>query len=92
MAVTRPLLSHRVALGYDDPVGQVESVNGVTIRNLWHLVQVLRDTREEYVTFRFAEDHVETLVFPRKELEAARAEVMAENGIPRRGSPELMAV
>ncbi len=93
VAITTPLLPHRVARGYDDPVGQVvESVNGVPIRNLRHLVQVLRDAREEYVTFRFAEDVVETLVFPRKELEAATAEVMAENGIPRRATPELMAV
>jgi hypothetical protein len=84
VAVTTPLLAHRLARGYDDPVGQVvESVNGVPIRNLRHLVQELRDTREEYVTLRFAEDHAETLVFPQKDLEEATAEVMAENGIPR---------
>jgi S1-C subfamily serine protease len=93
VAVTTPLLPHRVARGYDDPVGQVvESVNGVAIRNLRHLVEVLRDAHDEYVTFRFAEDHAETLVFLREELEAATTEVMSENGIPRRGSPDVMAV
>ena len=93
VAVTTPLFPHRVARGYDDPIGQVvESVNGVAIRNLRHLVEVLRDARDEYVTFRFAEDRAETLVFRRKELEAATAEVMSENGIPRRGTPDLMAV
>jgi hypothetical protein len=50
------------------------------------------DTHEEYVTFRFAEDHVETLVFRRRDLEAATAEVMADNRIPRRGTPEVMAI
>ena len=47
---------------------------------------------EKSVAFRFAEDHVETLVFPRKELEVATAKVMAENGIPRRGTPDPTAV
>lgn len=70
----------------------VASVNGVPIRNLRHLVEVLRDARDEYVIFRFAEDGAETLVFRRKELEAATAEVMSENGIPRRGTPEVLAV
>ena len=93
VAVTTPLFPHRVARGYDDPIGQVvESVNGVAIRNLRHLVEVLRDARDEYVTFRFAEDRAETLVFRRKELEAATAEVMSENGIPRRGTPDVMGV
>ena len=93
VAVTTPLLPHPVARGYADPVGQVvESVNGLRIRNLRHLVEVLRDSRDEYVTFRFAEDQVETVVFRRGDLEAATADVMAENGIPRRGSPDAMAV
>jgi hypothetical protein len=67
-------------------------VNGYAVRNLRHLVEVLRNARDEYVTFRFAEDHAETLVFGRDELEAATAEVMSENGIPRRGTPDVMAV
>ena len=93
VAVTTPLFPHRVVRGYGDPIGQVvESVNGVAIRNLRHLVEVFRDNRDEYVTFRFAEDRSETLVFRREELEAATAEVMSENGIPRRGTPEMMAV
>jgi S1-C subfamily serine protease len=92
VAVTTPLLPHRVVRGYDDPIGQVvESVNGVAIRNLRHLVELLSESREEYVIFRFAEDRAETLVFRRKELEAATSEVMSENGIPRRCTADVMA-
>jgi S1-C subfamily serine protease len=92
VAVATPLLAHRVARGYDDPIGQVvETVNGVSVRNLRHLVEVLRDARDEYVTIRFAEDYAETMVFRRDELEAATIEVMTDNGIPRRGTPEVMA-
>jgi hypothetical protein len=93
VAVTSPLFPHRIARGYSDPIGQtVESVNGLVIRNLRHLVEVLRDSRDEFVAFRFAEDRAETLVFRLKELEEATKEVMSENGIPRRGSPEMLAV
>jgi S1-C subfamily serine protease len=93
VAVTTPLFPHRVARGYGDPIGQViESVNGVAIRNLRHLVESVRDARDEYVIFRFAEDGSETLVFRRKELEAATPDVMSENGIPRRGSANVMTV
>ena len=92
VAVTTPMFRHRVSRGYEDPIGQVvASVDGVAIRNLRHLVEVLRDARDEFVTFRFAESEVETLVFRRKELEAATAEVMSENDIPRRGTPDAMA-
>ncbi len=93
VAVTTPIFPHRVARGYGDPIGQViESVNGVAIRNLRHLVETVRDARDEYVIFRFAEDGSETLVFRRKELEAATADVMSENGIPRRGTSNVMTV
>jgi S1-C subfamily serine protease len=93
VAVTTPLLAHRIARGYSEPIGQtIESVNGIAIRNLRHLVEVLRDSRDEFVTFRFAEDRAETLVFRLKELEEATKQVMSENGIPRRGSPEMLAV
>ncbi len=93
VAVTTPLFPHRIVRGYDDPIGQVvESVNGVAVRNLRHLVETLREARDEYVIFRFSDDRSETLVFRRTELEAATAEVMSENGIPRRGISRVMAV
>ena len=93
VAVTTPLLPHPVAKGYGDPIGQViASVDGVAVRNLRHLVEILRDGRSEYVTIRFADDRSEALVFRRREIEAATSEVMAENGIPRRGTPDVLAV
>ncbi len=60
--------------------------------DLNHLVEVLRDGRLEYVTIRFADDHSEALVFRRREIDAATSEVMAENGIPRRGTSDVLAV
>ena len=93
VVVTAPMLAHPITRGYSDPFGQVvKDVDGVAIKNLRHLVEVLRDGRGEYLTIRFFGDLSETLVFPRKAMEEATAELMAENGVPRRGSDDVMGV
>ena len=91
--VTAPLLRTRMTKGYADPFGQVVSeVNGTKVKNLAHLVELVRSCSDEYVTFRFAEDYSETLVFRRKAMLEATEPLMSENGIPRRGSDDVLAV
>ena len=93
VVVTAPLLAHPIARGYSDPFGQVvKDVDGVAVKNLRHLVELLRDGEGEYLEIRFHGVLSETLVFPRKAMEEATSELMAENGIPKRGSEEVMAV
>jgi S1-C subfamily serine protease len=95
VVVTSPMFAHKMTKGYRDPVGQVvREVNGVRIRNLRHLVEVLRDSKDEFLRFRFAEQGSELLVFNRREMDRATEEVMEENGIPpsRRGSEDMLAV
>jgi S1-C subfamily serine protease len=93
VVVTSPLLPHPIARGYEEPLGQViETINGTKIRNLGHLVEVIRDCQDEYLTIRFAEEYAETLVFRRGDMESATAQVMTENGIPRRGSADVLAI
>ena len=91
--VTAPLLRTRMTKGYADPFGQVVSdVNGTKIKNLAHLVELIRTSKDEYLTFRFAEDYTETLVFRREAMLQATEPLMSENGIPRRGSDDVLAV
>jgi S1-C subfamily serine protease len=93
VVVTAPLLRTRMTKGYADPFGQVVSeVNGTKIKNLAHLVALIRVCNDEYLTFRFAEDYSETLVFRRKAMLDATEPLMSENGIPRRGSDDVLAV
>jgi S1-C subfamily serine protease len=93
VVVTAPLLRTRMTKGYADPFGQVVSeVNGTKVKNLAHLVELVRSCNDEYVTFRFAEDYSETLVFRRKAMLEATEPLMSENGIPRRGSDDVLAV
>jgi hypothetical protein len=93
VVVTAPMFAHRLMRGYSDPFGQaVKDVDGVPVRNLRHLVELLRDGKGEYLTIRFHGELSETLVFPRKAIEEATSELMAENGIPRRGSDDVLTV
>jgi S1-C subfamily serine protease len=95
VAVTAPMFVHKIAKGYMDPVGRVvKEVNGVPIKNLRCLVETIRDCKDEYLTFRFAEDGSEVLVFDRKEMDKATEQILDENGIAlaRRASADLMKI
>lgn len=85
VVVSSPMFPHRITKGYDDPGGSVlEEVNGTKVRNLRHLVELLRDGREPQVVFKFASNgylRQETLVFNRRDLIAATEQVLDDNGI-----------
>jgi hypothetical protein len=93
VVVCSPFLPHRIANGYSNPQGSVvDSVNGIAIRNLAHLVTVLRDARDEFIAIHFANTEGEDLVFRRKEMLDATSDLLNENGIRSQGSPELMKI
>ena len=72
----------------------VKEVNGTRIKNLVHLVETLRDSKDTYLKFRFADEGSEVLVFDRQEMNRVTEEIMEENGIAptRRGSEETLKV
>jgi S1-C subfamily serine protease len=96
VVVSSPLFPHRITKGYDDPNRAVLSeVNGVQVQNLRHLVEILRDNRDEQISFKFAASGVlthETMVFNRAELMEATGKILEENGIRYPFSPDLRAV
>jgi S1-C subfamily serine protease len=95
VVVTSPFFAHKITKGYDDPLGQVVTeVNGTKLKNLKHLVEILRDCTDEYLTFRFAEQGAEVLVFRREEMNKALEEILEDNGISptRRGSADMLKV
>jgi S1-C subfamily serine protease len=83
--VSSPMFPHRITQGYDDPNRAVLSeVNGQQVKNLRHLVEILRDSREDQISFKFANSGVlthETMVFNRADLLEATAKILEENGI-----------
>ena len=96
IVVASPLFPHRITRGYDDPNRAVLSeVNGILVRNLRHLVEILRDSRDEQLAFKFASAGVlthETMVFNRADLMAATGKILEENGIRYPYSADLRAV
>jgi S1-C subfamily serine protease len=92
VVVPSAMLPHKMTRGYGEPIGQVvEAVNGTRIKNIRHLVETIRDCGDEYLTIRFAEEGAETMVFRRKAMLDATEPLMGQNGIPRRGSEDLLA-
>jgi hypothetical protein len=91
--VSSPFFPHKLAQGYSNPLSQVvKSVNGIPIKNLNHLVEVLRDCRDEMISIEFDMRGGEALVFPRAEMAAATDEILTDNGVRSQGSPDTMAV
>jgi hypothetical protein len=70
----------------------VKTINGVTIRNLAHLVEVLRDSKDEFIVIDFENRGGETLVFRRADMNAATEEILTDNDLRSRGSPDTLAV
>ena len=93
VVISSPFFPHRLAKGYSNPATQiVKTINGTPIKNLEHLVQVLRDSKEEFITIDFDMRGGETVVFPRAETLAATEEILTDNGVRSQGSPDMLAI
>jgi hypothetical protein len=93
VVVSSPFFPHKLSKGYSSPLGQVvKTVNGQPIKNLKHLVEVLRDSKDEFIRFEFDQRNAETLVFPREQMVSATDDILGDNGLRSQGSPDTMAV
>jgi S1-C subfamily serine protease len=93
VVVASPFFPHKLAQGYSNPLAEVvKSINGVPIKNLRHLVQVLRDLKDDFIELAFAREGTESMIFPRKEMLAATDDILTDNGIRSQGSPDTLAV
>lgn len=90
VVVASPMFPHRITKGYDARnLGVISHVNDVEIRNLTHMVETLREIKDEYVIFRFASRVSETLVFRRQEIESITEDILTDNGIRHQCSKDL---
>ncbi len=93
VVVSSPFLPHKLANNYSNPQARVvDTINGVKIKNLKHLVEVLRDSKDEFLVFEFAGRTGESPVFVRKDLIAATDDILTDNGIRSQGSADVLAV
>src|SRR5450631_1598312 len=93
VVVSSPFFPHKLANGYSNPAGSVVySVNGTRIRSLRHMVALLRDLKDPFVTIEFDQKGGEALVFLRQAIMAVTDEILTDNGVRAQGSPDTLAV
>src|ERR1700722_6154121 len=93
VVISSPFFPHKLSNGYSNPAGSVVySINGVHPRSLKHLVAILRDLKDPFVTIEFDQKGNEALVFSRAAMLAATDEILTDNGVRAQGSPNMMAV
>jgi len=93
VVVPCPFFPNSLVVGYRPPFPRtVATINGIRIKNLRHLVEVLRDAVTPLITITFAERYKEIVVLPRAEVLAASDAILADNGIRAQASPELLKV
>jgi len=93
VVISSPFFPHKLANGYSNPAGSVVySINGTHVRSLKHLVAVLRDLKDPFVTIEFDQKGNEALVFARAAMLAATDEILTDNGVRAQGSPNMLAV
>jgi hypothetical protein len=91
--VPHPMFTHKIAKGYDDPYGDaVAEVNGVRIRNLKHLVEVIRDATGEFIALTFQGQATNLIILNRKEALDATEEILSDNGIRHQCSPDIAPI
>jgi S1-C subfamily serine protease len=93
VVVSSPFFPHKLVAGYSNRMGAVvESVNGIPVRSLRHLVALLRDLKDDMLVIRFDQREGETMVLPRKAMLESTEGILSDNGIRSQGSPDMMEV
>jgi hypothetical protein len=93
VVISSPFFPHKLAQGYSSPRAEVvKSINGVPVKNLNHLVQLLRDSTDEFIRVDCENRFGESMIFPRAAMLAATDEILTDNGVRAQGSPDTMAV
>jgi len=93
VVVPCPLFPNRLSAGYSDSSFQVvKSVNGIPIKNLAHLVQVLRDAKSEYITIEFDVRNSQIIVLRRADVNSATEEILTDNDIRSQGSLDMVTI
>ena len=93
VVVSSPFFPNKLVNGYSSAAASVvSSVNGTHIKSLAHLVTVLRDLKDPFVTFEFDQRGGEGLVFSRTAMAASTDDILTDNGVRAQGSPDMLAI
>jgi S1-C subfamily serine protease len=93
VVIASPFFPNKLDEGYSDPRFQaVKKVNGIPVKNLNHLVEILRDAKGEFITIECDTRYGETMIFPRTQMLDATDEILTDDGIRSQGSPDTLTI
>ncbi len=93
VVIASPFFPNKLAQGYSTPRAEVvKSINGIPVKNLSHLVEILRDTKDEFISVACENRYGETMIFPRAQMLAATDEILTDNGVRSQGSADTLAI
>lgn len=93
VVVPGPFFPHKLSKGYPSPGSWVlKSVNGTEVKNLVHAVTLIRDSKDEFLSFEFSGRRSQRLIFAREEMLKSTEEILTDNSVRTQGSEDLMKV
>ncbi len=91
--VAHPMFTHKISKGYNEPYADaINTVNGIRVRNLKHLVEILRDATDEFVEISFACRFTDTIVLKRMEAPDSTEEILNDNSIRQQCSADIAPI
>jgi hypothetical protein len=93
VVIASPFFPSKLGQGYTSPRAEVvKAVNGIPVKNLNHLVEILRDTKDDFITVACDNRFGETMIFPRAQMVAATDGILTDNGVRSQGSADTLAI
>lgn len=91
--IVSDFLPHPITKGYDIAYKPaLKSLNGTEIESLAQLVELIRDSDDDYLEFKFYDKGQESLIFDREEILEATEEILEDNSIRKQGSKRFMNI
>ena len=85
-----PIIPHKLNKGYSiTPLSVVTHVNDQPIHNLRHMIQLIKDNKEDFLVFTFEEDYETKKVLSPKRVGKYMPEILRNNNIPFACSEDL---
>ena len=95
LVMVSAVLQDKIMRGYNDPTVEViKTLNGTPVKNLGHLVQLLRDSTNQFDNFELYghETTTDSMVFSHADMVAAADQILNDNSVRSQGSRDMMAI
>ncbi len=93
VVISSPLFPSRLGKGYSNPLTKViKEVNGTKIKNLRHLVETLRDSKDKYIRIVFDDKNSESIVFDRAEIMKSTDDILSDNSVRQQASEDIAPI